>query len=103
MKIKKTLRVKLNKKQRRMLKAFLLVLGDRVMDVSPYILETLIVFALVGEPDKFFTEEDWKRYMDYCREWYIEPTRKEIANYGKCASKRELIPGSLEVSGLHED
>jgi len=97
--MRKVTKVKLNKKQRRLLKSFILVLGDRIMDTSPFILETLIVFALMGEPEKFFEEEDWQRYVDYCQRWQIKLSKKEW-NHGKRASKRELIPGGIEVSGL---
>ena len=72
--------MKLVKEQHRYIRTFIMYLGEKALDFSPYMMEMFLVMALIGEPEKCMTEEEKELYEKYLRKWNIS---KEEAIWGR--------------------
>jgi len=72
--------MKLTKEQHRYIRTFILYLGEEALNWSPYVMEMMLVMALVGEPEKCMTEKEQELYRRYLNKWHIS---KEEITWGR--------------------
>ena len=81
-------KVRLAPEQHRIIRTFIHYFGEDAMEMSPFIMEMLVIMSLVGEPEMVMTEEEWDLYDKYLEKWNI---RKEVVKSGKHAYKPQLL------------